>query len=145
MSVKPFLLAIGALFCIVAALPASAQDVVYKCAARRSATYSDKPCSKHIVNTDQASPPLEREDVRRRQTNQAIARAMRRLPGESAEQFQARRHRVSLLPEDRAECERLDKRIPVEQARMSNPDAVEASKGEAAFHQAGKRFTELRC
>lgn len=145
MPVKPFLLVLGALVCISAPVSVRAQDVVYKCASRRPAVYTDKPCSKHVVSTDQAAPPVEREDVRRNQTNRAIARSLRRLPDETAEEFRVRRRRVPLLPQDREECARLDTRIPVEQARMNNPDPAEVSKAQASLSHSTKRFAELHC
>jgi hypothetical protein len=144
MPLKLNLLVLGALFCIGGSLPASAQQV-YKCGSRKSVTYSEQPCSNRIVNTDQAPVPAKPQDVRRKEHNRAMARAMRRMPDESAEQFDTRRRRARLMPEDRAECAMLDKRMPVEQASMNNPDPTEVSKAEAALRQSGKRFSELRC
>ena len=125
MPFKPSLLVLSALFCIGASSPASAQTV-YKCGSRRSVTYTEKPCSKRIVNTDQAAVPVKPNpkevDVRRIEQNRVMARAMRPSAGESAEQFEMRRHRARLMATDRAECARLDTRMPVEKARMNNPD-----------------------
>ncbi len=142
MSVKSCLFVLGALVCISAAVPAQAVDTVYRCGHKR---YTDQPCSRHIVNTDQAAPVYPSPEVRRHETNAAIAQTMRRWPGESEAQFQTRRHRVGLPAADSAECARLDKRIPVERARMSNPDPTEALKGDAALREGSKRFTQLRC
>ena len=144
MPFKPSLLVLGALFCIGASLPASAQQV-YKCGSRKSVTYTEKPCSNRIVNTDQAPVPAKPQNVRRKEHNQVMARAMRRMPGESADQFDTRRRRAHLMPEDRAECAVLDKRMPVEKASMNNPQPTEVSKAEAALRESGKRFSELRC
>ena len=49
------------------------------------------------------------------------------------------------MPEDRAECARLDTRMPVEKESMNNPDKEEVLKAEAALEKSKKRFSELRC
>src|SRR5689334_2295565 len=140
------LLVLGALFCIVASTSASAQQV-YKCQSRKSVTYTEQPCSRRIVRTDQAPVPVKpnpREvDLRQDEQNRAMARAMRPRPGESAEEFKVRRHRARLLRTDRDECARLDKRMPVEQASMKNPDPEEVSKAEGALKESKRRFGEL--
>lgn len=139
---------LGALLCIGAFPPASAQTV-YKCGSRGSVTYSEKPCSKRMVNTDQAAVPVKPNpkevDVRRIEQNRLLARTLRRKPDESDAQFETRRRRAGMLPEDRAECARLDTRMPVEEARMNNPDKEEVSKAEAALAESRKRFNDLRC
>lgn len=140
--------ALSALLCTSVSAPVSAQQV-YKCGARGSVTYTEKACSGRIVNTDQAAVPVKRNpkdvDVRRMEQHRAMARAMRPRAGESAEQFETRRRRTRLLPQDRAECERLDTRMPVEQESMNNPDREEVLKAEAALGASRKRFSELRC
>jgi hypothetical protein len=145
---KPSLLVLSALICIGASAPASAQTV-YKCRSGRSVTYSQKPCSKRSVNTDQAQVPVKpnpREvDVRRIEENRVLARVMRPRPGESAEEFKTRRHRARMLATDRDECARLDKRMPVEKARMKSPNEEEVSNAGAALGASRKRFSELRC
>jgi len=142
------LLVLSTLIWIGASPPVSAQTV-YKCASGRSVTYSEKPCSRRMVNTDQARIPVKPNpkevDVRRIEQNRAMARAMRPLPGESAEQFKTRRQRGRMLATDREECARLDKRMPVETASMKNPDKAEVLKAEAALGESRKRFSELRC
>jgi hypothetical protein len=145
---KSSLLALSALFWISALAPASAQTI-YKCGSGRSVTYSEKPCSRRIVNADEAPVPVKpnprQVDVRRIEQNRVLARAMRPRPGESAEQFKTRRHRARMLATDREECARLEKRMPVEQASMNNPDKDEVLKFEAALGESRKRFSELRC
>lgn len=143
MPFKTIVLVLGALCCTGALWPAAAQTV-YKCGSAALPTYSDQPCSNHIVNTDEAAVPV-RPDIRRTERNRLMAQAMRRLPGESAGEFDLRRHRAALPAEDRAECARLDKRMPVEQAGMNNPDKDEAAQFEAALAKSRKRFGELRC
>jgi hypothetical protein len=148
MPLKVNLLVLSALFCISACAPASAQTV-YKCGSGRSVTYSEKPCSKRIVNTDEAQVPVKRNpkevDVRRIEQNRLMARAMRPTAGESAEQFEKRRRRARMLATDSAECARLEVRMPVEKASMNNPDKEEVLKVEAALGESRKRFGELRC
>ena len=150
--------ALGALLCIGACLPASAQTV-YKCGSRNSVTYSERPCSRWMVNTDPAGGPgppgrlllqpvkpnPKEVDVRRMEQNRVMSRAMRARPGESTEQFEKRRRRALLMATDRAECARLDTRMPVEEASMVNPDRAEVQKAEMALAKSRKRFSELRC
>ena len=148
MPFKPGLLVLGALFAVSALAPLNAQTV-YKCGSGRSVTYTEKPCSRRIVDTGEAPVrvrPNPREvDVHRLEHNRLLAQAMRPRPGESAEQFQTRRRRARLLEADRAECERLDTRMPVEQARMNSPDQEEVSSAEAALRESARRFSRLRC
>lgn len=148
MPFKPNLWVLSALLCISVCAPASAQTV-YKCGSGRSVTYTEKPCSMRIVNTEQAEvrvkPNPKEVDVRRIEQNRIMARAMRRRAGESAGQFATRRRRARLMPEDRAECTRLETRMPVEQASMINPDKEEVLKAETALGKSRKQFSALRC
>ena len=149
MPFKPNPLVLSALFFISTAAPASAQTTVYKCERGRSVTYSEKACGGRIINTDDAPISAKRNpkevDVRRVEENQAMAQAMTPKAGESAGQFETRRRRGRLMPTDRAECERLDKRMPVEEASMNNPNAEEVAKAETALGKSRKRLGELRC
>jgi hypothetical protein len=148
MPFKPCLLALSALFCLSVFAPVSAQTV-YKCGPARSVTYTEKPCSNRIVNTGEAPiavRPNPREvDVHRIEQNRLLARTLRPRPGESTEQFETRRRRTRLLETDRAECARLDTRMPVEQARMNSPDQEEVSSAQAALRESRRRFSRLRC
>jgi len=148
MPMKPYLLMLGALLCIGPWSPASSQQV-YKCWSRGSVVYTEKPCSRRVVNTDQAPVPVKRNpkevDIGRLEQNRVMARSLRQRPGETAEQFETRRRRARMLATDRDECARLDTRIPVEQARMKAPDSVEVKKAEAGLAEATKRYSELRC
>lgn len=129
----------------VAASPLGAQPV-YKCGPR---SYSQLPCAKRPMNTSDAPVPVQpnpREvDIRRLEENRVLARSLRRLPGESVEAFRTRQRRTRLLQTDREECERLDKRMPVEEARMKSPDQEEVRLAEDALVQSRKRFKQLRC
>jgi hypothetical protein len=148
MFVNANLLVLSTLIWVGASAPVGAQPV-FKCRSGRTVTYSHQPCSKRIVNTDQApvaaKPNPKEVDVRRLEENRALARVLRKRPGESAEQFKVRQHRAGMLETDRAECARLDKRIPVERARMKNLDEDEVSDAQAALGESRKRFSELKC
>jgi hypothetical protein len=137
------LLALVVLFGLVAASPAGAQPV-YKCGSG-SATYSDLDCAGRVVNTQEAPVPVKPADVRKKEREQALAQAMRREPGESAAEFEIRRHRAGLTPEDRDECARLDRRMPVEEGSLKNPDPEEAAKAKEALVKSRKRFAQLGC
>ena len=148
MSMKHSLVALAALFSIGAAPWAGAQQV-YKCASRGGVMYSQQPCSTRAVNTDPADVPVKpnskEADLRRKEQNRVMAHSMRPRDGESAEQFDVRRRRAPLMPEDRAECARIDTRMPVEAASLTNPDPAEVAKAEAALAASKKRFADLRC
>jgi hypothetical protein len=144
MRFKANLLVLGALYCIGASSPASA-DQIYRCGSSKSVTYTEKPCSARTVNTDPAAIPVKPVDVRRKEHNRIMARALRRAPGESDEQFETRRRRARLMREDRDECARIDVRMPVEEASLKNPDKEEVLNAEAALKESRKRFSDLRC
>lgn len=148
MPFKPNLLVLIALACAGIALPAAAQTV-YKCGSGSAVKYSDRPCPGRIVDTADAPVPAKPSprnvDVRRTKENRILAQAMRRRPGESAQQFEVRRRRARLLAADRAECARLDTRMPVEQETINNPDPQEVSTAAAALAKSRKRFADLRC
>lgn len=142
---KPIYWMAVAMLCMAAA-PAGAQMQVYKCGPR---SYSQHPCSTRIVNTDDAPVIRKRNanevDVRRVERNRAVARSLRRLPGETAAEFDVRRRRAGMLRTDRDECERLDSRLPVEEARMKSGDGQEMLNASGALSAGKKRFAELRC
>jgi hypothetical protein len=136
---------LGAVLCLGATAPADAQGV-YKCGER---SYSQAPCSKRIVNTDEATVPrrsAKEVDRRRAEQSRLLAMSLRKLPDESAADFEKRRRWARMLPEDGAECARMDKRIPFEKARMQNtgdPDAVQDA--QTALEQTSKRYRQMRC
>ena len=142
MSLDPRRFILTAVLGLAFAWPAAAQPV-YKCGRSADPTYSDRPCSHRMVDTTDARVParsptwVEQERV--------LARSLRRRPGESATQFAARRRRAAMPETDREECERLDTRMPVEQARTTMPDAAEAAAGQAALRAARHRFAHLHC
>lgn len=111
----------------------AAQETVYKCNAH---TYSEQPCSKRVVRTYDAPVPIAPKPK---------VVAVRRLPGESDEDFATRRHRVGLAETDRDECARLDKRIPVERERVKGPLQDQIDDARSALTESQKRFRQLRC
>ena|SRR5438105_12287936 len=121
--------------------PAGAQGV-YKCGYR---SYSQQPCSKHGVDTGDAPVPARSARARQLEQRRLLARSLRRQPDESAADFEKRRRWTRLLPADGEECARLDKRMPVEEARLTSPVETEVQEAAAAVAQTKKRSRELRC
>jgi hypothetical protein len=148
MSIKPGLWVLGALICLSASLPASAQ-AIYKCGSRKSPTYTERACSGRIYHAGSAALQVQRDekqvDAHRAERNRVMARSLRPRTGESPEQFETRRRRARLMAEDRDECDRLDVRMPVEQASMINPDPAQVQKAETALGESRKRFSQLHC
>jgi hypothetical protein len=103
------------------------------------------PCSKRVVSTKEASAPVRSVDARRLERSRILAASLRRMPGETGAEFDTRRRWARMLPEDGAECARLDKRIPVEKARMDHPDPEVIENAEHAMTESKKRFREMRC
>jgi hypothetical protein len=128
---------------LAASWPAAGQPV-YKCGRSADPTYSDRPCSHRMLDTTPAHGPADRAPTWVEQ-ERVLARSLRRLPGESAAHFAARRRRTAMPQADRDECERLETRIPVEQARTTMPDAAEAAAGQAALRATRSRFAHLHC
>lgn len=89
---------------------------VFKCEKDGKVSYSDAPClgAKRIdvepTRGLNKSSGVERvgADVRREQTNEQVAEALRPVFGESAEERSIRHRRAALNPQDRTECTRLD-------------------------------------
>jgi hypothetical protein len=150
MRIKSQLLVLGAFSALVwvASLPAGAQQV-YKCGPRNAPVYTEKPCAGRMISTEQAPVPGKLNpkdlDLRKLEENRVMAMSLRRRAGESPEEFETRRRRTRLLAQDRAECARLDTRMPVETASLTNPDPAEVQKAEVALRESRKRFGELRC
>ncbi|MEO5672181.1 MAG: hypothetical protein ABIR26_15940 [Ramlibacter sp.] len=141
---------LGVLLGVAGCTPVSAQTPVYQCGSGKAVTYSEKPCTGgRLVNTDDAPVPVKPnpkgEDMRRKEENRVMAQTMRKRAGESTGQFETRRRRARLMDGDRAECARLDKRMPVEEASLTNPDKGEAAKAEVSLEASRKRFTQLGC
>jgi len=145
MSLKRNAWALAALLGAGVVTQAGAQ-AVYKCGPR---SYSQMPCSKSIVNTSQAPVPaaatVRDVDAKRLARNRAVARSLRRLPGETDAELAKRRRRAGMLESDRDECARIETRVPVEKMRMANPDPNEMASGQAGLAQSRKRFSELHC
>jgi len=130
-----------AVACMAACSSAAAQTV-YRCGPR---SYSSQPCSNRTVNTTEAPVPVTSAAKRELEHRRLLAQSLRREPGESAADFEKRRRWTRLLPADGQECARLDKRVPLEQARMTSPDEGEVQAAQAALAGAKKRARELHC
>jgi hypothetical protein len=126
----------------MAACSSAAAQAVYRCGFR---SYSYQPCAKRTVNTSEAPVPVTEANARAREQRRLMAQSLRRAPGESAGEFEKRRRWTRLLPADGEECARLDKRMPLEQARMASPDQGEVQDARAALAGARKRSRELHC
>jgi hypothetical protein len=126
----------------VAACSSVAAQAVYRCGSH---SYSSQPCSKRTVNTAEAPVPVTSAEVRARDHRRLLAQSLRREPGESAADFDKRRRWTRLPPADGQECARLDKRLPLEQARTTSPDKDEAEAAQAALAGAKARSHELHC
>ena len=72
---KPNVLMLSALLCAGASSPASAQHV-YKCWSMGAVVYSQVPCSKHIVNTNEAPVPLNINRRERRECTRLDTRIL---------------------------------------------------------------------
>lgn len=131
----------GVLICLAAAMPAAAQGA-YKCGP---ASYAQYPCSRRVVNTADAPVPTRSAEARRQEQRRLLAQSMRPRPGETTAQFETRRRRARLSPEDGAECARLQTRIPLEQARMNDSRPEQVMDAESALESSRKRFAQLRC
>ena len=130
-----------AVACMAACSSAAAQTV-YRCGPR---SYSSQPCSNRTVNTTEAPVPVTSAAKRELEHRRLLAQSLRREPVESAADFEKRRRWTRLLPADGQECARLDKRVPLEQARMTSPDEGEVQAAQAALAGAKKRARELHC
>ena len=142
---KKYLCVLGAMSCVAFAPEATAQ-FAYKCGPR---SYSEMPCAKRAMDLDEAPVPVNPNprgaDLRRAEQNRVLARNLRRAPGESESDFAVRRQRARLMPEDSAECARLDTRLPFEQARIEKAEPQDISTAQASLAQTKKRYGQLRC
>src|SRR5688572_15071022 len=75
---KPSVLMLSALLCAGAWAPASAQQV-YKCSSMGTVMYTQEPCSKQIVNTDEAPVPLNPSRRERRECARLDTRILAEL------------------------------------------------------------------
>ena len=122
------------LMCVGAALSCGVHaQTVYKCSSR---SYSEQPCSSRIVRTYDAPVPTPPKP------NDVVAQ---RLPGETPGELALRKHRAHLSQSDRDECARLDKRVPVEEARLKKAEEQEVDDAQAALADIKKRAAKLHC
>lgn len=121
--------------CLMGALGASGAhaQAVYKCSSH---SYSQAPCSARVVRTYDAPVPASPKPQ---------VMALRRLPGETDDEFSTRKRRAALSESDRDECARLDKRLPVELERLKKPREDEVDAAQAALNDIKKRSAQLHC
>jgi hypothetical protein len=125
---------------LVVAASASAQSLpppsrtVFKCQQGGKVVYSDAPClgaERLIVEPtrgldSQSGRPRVGDDVRRERSNEQITEALRPIFGESPEQRAVRHRRARLAAAVQADCQRLDRDIPLAEAaeREAQGDAL---------------------
>ena len=84
-------------------------------------------------------------DVPKERAQQGDGRSFRPLLGESQAEYEKRRRRFKLPPDDRLECSSLDGRMAGQEADVRNADKGAAMRAEAALFDSRKRYRELRC
>lgn len=128
-------------------------QTVYKCESKGAVTYSHEPCmGAQVVDTtptqglDKSSGSSRKgADVRQIEQNKAWADAMRPIFGETPAQREKRHRRFKLTPAERSECERLDGRLPAQEAARHNADKAGAARADVDLFESRKRYRELRC
>ncbi len=130
-----------------------AAQTVYKCESKGAVTYSHEPCrGAQVVDTtptqglDKSSRKSRKgADVRQTEQNKAMADALRPILGETPAQREKRHRRFKLTPGERVECEKLDGRLPAQEAATHNADKAAAARADADLFESRKRYRELRC
>jgi hypothetical protein len=142
-----------------AARSASAQSLpapsrtVYKCEIAGKASYSDSPClgakKIDIEPTRGFSKASGREmvgsDIRREQTHEAFADAVKPLTGLDAKQLDAQGRRLKLSADANQECRRLDRDIATAEAEERTADRSALASTQERLFKLRQRFRELRC
>lgn len=127
---------------------------VYKCKSPQgTVAYSHEPCvGARVVDTtptqglDKSSGQSRKgADVRRSETNKAMAKALEPILGETAAQYELRHKRFKLPPKDRAECATLDSRLPAQEMAVRNAGQGEGAAAEAALFESRKKYRKLGC
>ena len=115
--------------------------------------YSHEPClGAQVVDTtptqglDKASGQSRKgADVRRSETNKAMADALQPIFGETPQQYQIRHRRFKLPTKDRLECASLDVRLPEQEMAARDADKDAAGRAVAGLFESRKRYRELGC
>ncbi len=126
---------------------------VYKCEDGKKVHYSDSPClggKKVDVEPTRGlnrSSGRERvgQDVQREENNELMAAALRPILNETPEQRSTRHKRFKLEPSAKAECARLDVKVPrlEEQERSATSETIAAVQRQLLASRT--RFHNLRC
>ena len=127
---------------------------VYKCEDGKKVYYSDSPClgatKVDVTPTRGLNKSSGRElvgsDVRREQTHEQFAEAVRPVTGMNAQQLDKFGRRMQLTPEAQRRCQELDRLLPqAEQAERSAPDAAQAKFTQTNLFTLRKQYRDLRC
>ena len=147
------------LFLFLASTTVAAQSLpppsrtVYKCEDGKRTYYTDSPClgAKKVdveptrgLNKS-SGKELTGQDVQREKNNELAANALRPILSETPEQRATRHRRFKLEPQAKAECARLDTRIPrlVDQEKSATREQLPAVQRELLSMRI--RFHDLRC
>lgn len=148
---RPTLLAIAALWCLVACHVQAQQ--VYRCDIHGKTSYSHEPClGAQAIDTtptqglDRSTGKVQRHpDVQREITHRQIAEAIRPITGQSPEALAVDRRRMRLSATDQLHCEWLDLRLPSLEAQVAQARADQKGQAELALYQARLQSRDLRC
>jgi hypothetical protein len=139
---------------LAGAVSSAGAQPVYKCkSSRGTVVYSHEPCVGALVVDTTPTQGLDKSsgqsrkgaDVRKSETNRAMAKALEPIFGETAEEYELRHKRFKLPPKQRAECATLDKRLPAEEAAVRDAGKGEVARAEGALFESRKRYREAGC
>jgi hypothetical protein len=84
-------------------------------------------------------------DIRREQTHEAFADAVKPLTGLDAKQLDAQGRRLKLSADANQECRRLDRDIATAEAEERTADRSALASTQERLFKLRQRFRELRC
>ena len=127
---------------------------VYKCEDGKKVYYSDSPClgatKVDVTPTRGLNKSTGREllgaDVRREQTHEQFAEAIKPVTGMNAQQLDKFGRRLQLTAEAQRRCQELDRLLPqAEQAERSALDPTQTKFAQANLFTLRKQYRDLRC
>lgn len=127
---------------------------VYKCEDGKKVYYSDSPClgatKVDVTPTRGLNKSTGRElvgtDVRREQTREQVADAIRPLTGMSAQQLDKFVRRMQLSGDAQRQCRELDHELPwAEQSERTATDPAQLKSTQIRLLNLRKQYRELRC
>jgi hypothetical protein len=139
--------------CALAAPDASAQRV-YKCTSGRTVLYTHEPCvDAQVVDVtptqgmDKSSGVSRKgADVQRIEHRAILANALQPLTGMDERQFARLSDRQRLDPAARQACDRLDTRLPRQEAEASQPGTEAERQARATqLFDSRQQYRRLRC